>query len=104
MTEIVAKIKEAEAQAAEVRRQAQQAAKESEAAAHRRGRELLAKAKEAAAKEAAETLSRAQEEADALVARRGAEAGQRSQALEQDASGRINQAAALIVERIVGTK
>lgn len=104
MTEIIAKIKEAEERAAQVRRQAQQNAKDIEAIAYEQGRKELVRAKESAATKANQILEKARQEAQGLLSQQTAVATQKSQTLLDGAMARIDEAAALIVERIVGSK
>ena len=102
--EVVAKIRQAEAGAEEARRAAAQKAKETEAEANAAGREALAKAKADAAQRAAELLEEARSQAEALVAEARQKAAKEGEALAAQAAARMDAAAALIVERIVGAK
>ena len=93
-----------EAEADEIKKAALQKARELEAAAGASGKEALAKAKAESAARTAERLERAEAEADALL-----EEARRKSLLEREelaaqAQGRLDEAAALIVERIVGAK
>ena len=104
MTEIIAKITEAEKQAAQVRRQAQQNVKDIEAIAHEQGRKELTRAKESATAKANQILEKAQEEAREMHQQQTADTAQKSQTLLEEAMAHMEEATALIVERIVGSR
>ncbi len=92
MKEVVSRVREAETGAEEARR----------AAAVTAGRELLAKAKADAAVQAEKLLEEARRQADALVGEARQKAAQEGERLAAQAAARMDGAAALIVERIVG--
>ncbi len=83
MKEVVSRVREAETGAEE-------------------GRELLAKAKADAAVQAEKLLEEARRQADALVGEARQKAAQEGERLAAQAAARMDGAAALIVERIVG--
>ncbi len=76
--------------------------REAETGAEEAGRELLAKAKADAAVQAEKLLEEARRQADALVGEARQKAAQEGERLAAQAAARMDGAAALIVERIVG--
>lgn len=102
--EVISRIREAEAEAEGIRKAAVQKAKEIETAANTSGRETLGKKKAEAAAEAAKLLEKAGAEADALVEEARQKAAREGEELTVRAAGRLDAAAELIVERIVGAK
>ena len=102
--EVISRIREAETQADELKKAAVQKAKEIEAAAGAAGREAQARIKAEHAAQAAAILEEAGRQADGLVSDARATAAREGEALAAQAAGRLDAAATLIVERIVGAK
>ena len=108
MKEVVSRVREAETGAEEARRAAAQKAKEAETAAVTAGFQNTQfqiadmKAKADAAAQAEKLLEEARRQADALVGEARQKAAQEGERLAAQAAARMDGAAALIVERIVG--
>lgn len=102
MLEIVTKIKEAEQEAEQMKKQAWSNAALQKQQAQEKGKELVSNSKAKAVAEAGEIILKAEQEAAALLEQSRADTKTQCDALKAKADQCMEQAAGLIVERIVG--
>ncbi len=98
--EAIQKVTRSEQAAQEEKARAQAEAKGILAQAHREGQQLVEQARAQAEEQVRALLEQAREDADRRTGEAGAESRAQCQRLKQEAEARLDQAAALIVERI----
>ncbi|MGI6404595.1 MAG: hypothetical protein ACOX0K_10410 [Oscillospiraceae bacterium] len=101
MVEVINKIKEAEDNAEEIKKQARRAAAQIKEEAFVSGRRLLDEKNQMAMEESAAILEKAQAQAKEQLEHSRKESEQLCQELKTSANAKISQAAKVIVERIV---
>ena len=101
MLEIIEKIKGSEAAAEDIKRKAVQDAAAARQNAHQEGDSLVRQAREEASRHAADIVSKAESEAEELLRAEKAGAEEACSQLNAKAQPKLEEAAQLIVERIV---
>lgn len=102
MLDVINKIKQAEQEAENIKKQAQQQASATQAQAQKQGKQLLQDEKTAAATRAEERIALAEQQAADFLSANRQRVEQACETLRSNAQNRLNEAAKLIVERIVG--
>ena len=102
MLDVITKIKQAEQEAENIKKQAQQQASATQAQAQKQGKQLLQDEKSAAAAKAEERIALAEQQAADFLSANRQRVEQDCEILRSNAQNRLNDAAKLIVERIVG--
>lgn len=102
MLDVITKIKQAEQEAENIKKQAQQQASATQAQAQKQGKQLLQDEKSAAAAKAEERIALAEQQAADFLSANRQRVEHACETLRSNAQNRLNEAAKLIVERIVG--